>query len=63
MALVLVEGGDKLPSILGASNITSSPKSLLSSGVATSNALGLTMNYVSSTGLVMCIATLLAMVF
>ena len=59
MALVLVEGEDKLPSILGASD----SKSLPSSGVATSDASGPTINYVSSTGLVMCIATLLVMVF
>ncbi len=56
MALVLVEGEDKLPSLLGASN----SKSPQSNGGATSKP---TFKYLFSTGFVMCIATLLAVVF
>lgn len=58
MALVLVEGEEKLPRIFGASNSKSPPFN----GTVTSNNSGPSIKYVSSAGFIMCIATLLAIV-
>lgn len=63
MALVLIEGENKIPSILGASNFTSTTKDPQFNSVKTSSASGQTTIYVFHRGLVMCIVTLLAALF
>ena len=65
MALVLVEGENKIPSILGASDFTftSTSNGPQSNSVGTSNASGRTIEHVSRSGRVIRIAILVAALF
>ena len=62
MALVLVEGEGKLPSILGNSNITSASEGPQSGNGVTSSASSRTVEYVSRCWLVLCVVVMLAAV-
>lgn len=63
LGLVLVEGEEKLPSILAAANVSTISKPSQSNGLVKSNAPGGVSMYGYCHVLVMCIATVLASLF